>query len=328
MNPFDPSPAREALVDDVTVEVRHDRRLVTAPTADLAWFAELVAAAQARRPPPATIEAQALRRTVLEASSGPMARGLPEGVTPEPVDADGVPACWFRPPEAARTAPLLYLHGGGYVCGSVEAERGVAAALAQAFRAPVLALGYRQAPEHPFPAALEDAWRGFAWLARRGGGPITLAGASAGGTLAVATAVRAGREMPGVAHAVIATSAWFDLSMSGASWRTNRDKDVAPAELGAFFRRCYLGDPPDERGLVRLTEAELRLCPPLLVQVGADEIALDDAESTVSLARLAAVETQYEVYVGMPHNFIKFPRRIGDYAIERMALWEAELPRP
>ncbi|MDB6087248.1 MAG: Alpha/beta hydrolase fold-3 domain protein [Gammaproteobacteria bacterium] len=305
--------------------VHSDRTLITASEADRVWFEALVRTAQARAASQQLPDLVTLRRGAVDAANTPLSRPVPANVEVTAQDAGGVAAWWFRPEDRRRESPLLYFHGGGYVCGSVEAERGVAAALATAFNAPVLAVGYRQAPEHPFPAAIDDAWTSFSWLARTCRNPITLVGDSAGGNLAVVTAARAGREMPGSVRTAIATSAWFDVSMSTPSWTHHQEVDLAPRELGVFFRDCYLGSGHSGNLPRPPNEADFSGCAPLLIQAGGLEMGLDDSELLAAAAARAGVLVRYEIYQPMPHNFVKFARPTGDFAIARMAAWEKEL---
>jgi epsilon-lactone hydrolase len=304
------------------IVVQADRTLITASEADRLWFEALIRAARLRAATEPLPDLETLRRGAVATANSALSRPVPSNVEVSAQDAGGVAAWWFRPKAAQRKSPLVYFHGGGYVCGSVEAACGVAAALAVAFDAPVLAVGYRQAPEHRFPAALEDAWTSFSWLSRTCREPLTLVGDSAGGNLAVLTAARAGHEMPGSVRTAIATSAWFDVWMSTPSWTRHRELDLVPRELGVFFRDCYLG-PAHSSDLPRTSsEADFSACAPVLIQVGAVEMGCDDSELLAAAAQRAGVATCYEIYQAMPHNFVKFPRAISDFAISRMAAWD------
>jgi acetyl esterase/lipase len=241
------------------------------------------------------------------------------------VDANGVSACWFRSPLGTRKAPILYFHGGGFVCGSVQGARGVISALARAFGAPVLAVGYRQAPEHRFPAAIDDARASYAWLVDHSTESITIIGESAGGALAISTALHAARLGRRAVRGVIAVSAWFDLTMTGESWLSNRDKDLVTCEMGRVFRDCYLAGADPQAPEVSPLNEDLSDAPPLLIQVGSHELALDDAVALAAKARRAGVPVQLEVYSEMPHGFVKFSDPIGDVAITRMVEWESRI---
>src|SRR5579863_7959847 len=138
------------------------------------------------------------------------------------VSAGGVPAEWIVPPNAAADRVVLYLHGGGYVMGSINTHRAMIARIARAAQARALALDYRLAPEHPFPAAIDDATAAYRWLLAQGykPGKIVIAGDSAGGGLTLATLIAlrdAGTAMPAAA---VPISPWADLEGTGASMQT------------------------------------------------------------------------------------------------------------
>jgi epsilon-lactone hydrolase len=304
-----------------------DRIVIAPPQADRVWFEALVRGAQAKAAAsPKLPDVALLRRGAVEAASNiAVSRQVPSNVEVIAQDAGGVAAWWFRPKDTEREAPVLYFHGGGYVCGSVEAERGVAAALAVAFNAPVLAVGYRQAPEHRFPVAIEDAWTSFSWLVRTSQQQLTLVGDSAGGNLAVVTAARAGRELPGSVKTAIASSAWFDVWMSTPGWTRHPELDLVSRELGVFFRDCYLG-PGHSDGLPRpSSELDFSACAPLLIQIGAPELGFDDSRLLVAAARRAGVRLRFEIYESLPHNFVKFARPSSDFAIARMVAWDRQI---
>lgn len=299
-----------------------ERVIITGAAAELAQVQQLVVCARALPAYGATArDVAALRLGALAFAAGPLARPVSPDVTMEDIDAGGVPARWFRPVEPASGACVLYLPGGGYVCGGIEAGRGVAASLAQTLSLPVLALGYRQAPEHPFPAAVTDAVAGLAWLAGQGGGSIILAGDSAGATLAVVAALRTAR----LVAAVIAVCGWFDLAMPGASWRENRGRDLVDRELGLFFREAYLAGADMTDPSASPIHADLTGLPPLLVQMGGHEGGLSDAEAFAVRAAAAGVSVRLEVHAGLPHNFVKFNLTVADTAYRRMAEWLAGL---
>lgn len=304
------------------IEEYRDRIALTGNEQDRARFNEIVAQAKSLPIYAGVTGVARLRESVAQFADSPLARPPLADVAMTPIDANGVPAWWFRSPSAAREAPILYFHGGGFVCGSVQGARGVVSWLVRAFGAPVLAVGYRQGPEHAFPVAVEDARASYTWLVEHSTEPVTIIGESAGGALGLLTALHAARSGRRRARAVIAMSAWFDLGMTGASWLFNRDKDLVPYELGRFFRDAYLaGVDPQASGVSPLNE-DIADAPPLLIQVGSHELALDDAEALVAKARRAGVPVQFEVYSEMPHGFVKFANPIGDCAIMRMVEWE------
>ena len=157
---------------------------------------------------------------------------LPEDVRTEPVDANGVPAEWTSTPYADANRIVMFLHGGAYISGSIASHRHVMAELGRQAAARTLALDYRLAPEHPFPAALDDAIAGYRFLLSSGYQPerITLAGESAGGGLAIATLLSlrdAGVTLPG---SVWCSSPWVDLEMTGTTMATKSADDPLISE--------------------------------------------------------------------------------------------------
>lgn len=304
----------------------NDFVLLTGDEPDRARFREIVAQAMllpiyAGGP----LNVGHLRSGALGFADSPLARQLQADVTMTRIDANGVEAWWFCPSSATRAAPILFFHGGGFVCGSVHGARGVVSALATAFGAPVLAAGYRQSPEHTFPCAVEDARATYEWLEMISSAPITIIGESAGGALALGTALHAARSGRRRARAVIAFSAWFDLDMTGPSWSVNRGKDLVTPAMGRFFRDCYLDGADSRSADASPLNDDLAGAPPLLVQVGSHELAFNDAAALVAKARRAGVSVEFEVYNEMPHGFVKFANPIGDFAITRMVAWEAHV---
>ena len=312
----------------VQIEERSDCIEITGSEADRAAFRNIIT--QAKSMPiyaGGVPELSQLRQSAARFAESSLARPMLPDVDVADVRIADVAASWFRPRNGARAAPLLYLHGGGFVCGSVSGARGLISALAVAFGAPVFAVGYRQAPEHPFPAAIEDARKSYEWLRTSTQEPITLIGESAGASLAVGTALAVARNGDRRIRGVIGLSGWFDLSMSGASWHTNREADLVTFELGRFFRDCYLpGGDPRAIEVAQLSD-DLRGLPPLLIQVGSRELALDDACALATKARAAGTRVQCEMYTDVPHGFLKFTNPIGDLALRRMVEWEAAIER-
>jgi acetyl esterase/lipase len=199
---------------------------------------------------------------------------------------------------------VLYLHGGAYCLGSLDTYRGLAATVAGAAQARGLLVDYRLAPEHPFPAAVQDAQAAYAWLLDQGIGPqqVALAGDSAGGGLLLALLVSlrdAGRPLPA---AGVCLSPWTDLTLSGRSWTTNARRDLllSAVKLGQMGR-LYLGDADPRTPLASPMFADLAELPPLLIQVGGDEALLSDGEEVALRAKAAGVEVELEVWPGMFH---------------------------
>jgi acetyl esterase/lipase len=231
---------------------------------------------------------------------------LPDGVGYDPVQAAGMAAEWATPADAREDRVLLYLHGGGYVLGSIATHRGLAARIAQASRLRALLIDYRLAPEHPFPAAVEDATAAYAWLLEQGIPPekIAIGGDSAGGGLTFATLVAlrdAGQALPAAAFAL---SPWVDLEGLGESMHSKSDADpmIQKADLGRIGR-LYLGDADARTPLAAPLYADLTGLPPVYIQVGTAETLLDDATRIAERARLAGVAVEIEPFEDLVHVF-------------------------
>lgn len=218
------------------------------------------------------------------------------------VDAGGSPAEWTLAPRGRGQATILYLHGGSYALGSPRSHRHLAGAIGHAAGMAVLTPDYRRAPEHPFPAAVEDAVRTYRWLRETRAGPLAVVGDSAGGGLAIATmlALRAaGERLPGAA---VCLSPWVDLTCPlispGADARADPVLDHFDLEAMA---RGYLGavDPRDP--LASPVFGDLAGLPPLLIQVGTDEILLEDERRLMCAARDASVDVTLAEWTGMIH---------------------------
>jgi acetyl esterase/lipase len=233
----------------------------------------------------------------------------PEDVRFEPVVAGGVPAEWARAPGAVDDRALLYLHGGGYVVGSIRTHRQLVAGISRASGAAVLSLDYRLAPEHPCPAAIEDASAAFRWLLDQGLRPPRLAigGDSAGGGLTVAALVAlrdAGTPLPA---AGVCLSPWTDLSMSGASMKSKAAADPLVQSEGILrMATAYLGGRDARSPLASPLFADLQSLPPLLIQVGTAETLLDDSTRLAERARAAGVDVTLETWSDMIHVFQAF----------------------
>ena len=228
----------------------------------------------------------------------------PPEVKVERVSAPVAPAEWLRPPGAVAGRVVLYLHGGGYVIGSPRSHRHLAAAIAAAGQASALLLDYRLAPEHPYPAAVDDATAAYRWLLEQGVAPghVVIGGDSAGGGLTVATllALRDAR-LPLPAGGVC-ISPWVDLTFSGASYRTRAAVDPIVKRPGIDeMTRAYLGATAAQTPLASPLFADLRGLPPLLIHVGSDEVLLDDAVQLADRAKTAGVDATLEVWDRMIH---------------------------
>ena len=233
-------------------------------------------------------------------------RELPAWLTATPVDAGGVYGEWVDAPDVAHDRAVLALHSGGYTVGSCATERELAGRLSRAMGARALTIDYRLAPEHPFPAALDDALTAYRWLLRSGitPGGIAIAGTSAGGGLALATllALRdAGEPLP---VAAVLISPWADLTCTAESYETRAAADVVLSRPGLLeMAGYYLAGRDPRTPLASPRYADLHGLPPLLIDVGDDEILLDDAVGVAARARAADVEVALTVWPEMFHVF-------------------------
>jgi len=232
---------------------------------------------------------------------------LPDDVAVSEVTAGGVPAHWLAAPGAEAGRVLLFLHGGGFELGSLRSDGELAARLGRASGMRVLFPEYRLAPEHPFPAAIDDVLAAWRWL-RAGEGlsarSIAVAGDSAGGGLAVALLVAArdaGEELPAAA---VLMSPTVDLTGSGASMTERADQDPlsTPAMLRQFAAGYLAGADP-ATPLASPLFATLTGLPPLLIQVGTADLLLSDSERLADAAGRAGVDVSLHVGEGLPHVY-------------------------
>lgn len=253
----------------------------------------------------------------------------PGGVDYLEVDAGGVPALWAAPKRAAGDRVLLCLHGGGYIGGSMYTHRKMFAHLAKAAGVRALIPHYRRTPEHRHPAPVDDTTAAYGWLLDQGieAGHVAFAGDSAGGGLTLTTVLRArerGRPDPA---ALLPISPWTDLTLSGRSIVTNRATDLlfgghTPMDVDGLVR-LFLGDGDRTDPLASPLYADLTGFPPMYVQVGGDEMLLDDATALAERARAAGVEVRLDVFDRQQHTFQMAAGRDpeADEAIRRMAAW-------
>ncbi|HZS05410.1 MAG TPA: alpha/beta hydrolase [Blastocatellia bacterium] len=229
---------------------------------------------------------------------------VPDGVSVEKTEAGGVSGEWLRAPEARADAVILYVHGGGYMIGSTTSHRHMNAALSQAAGVSVLALDYRLGPENPFPAAVDDAVSAYQWLLRQDIAPgrIAIAGDSAGGGLTVATLVALGERGLPLPASGVCISPWVDLTMTAASYTTKAAADPIVTREGVMrMAQAYLNDQDARTPLASPLFASLGGLPPLLIQVGTDEVLLDDSLGLEKRAKEAGVAVTLEVWDEMIH---------------------------
>ena len=220
------------------------------------------------------------------------------------VNAGGVTAEWVAADGASDSRVVLYFHGGGYIIGSPRTHRPMMAHLSRDSAARVLSLDYRLAPEHPFPAPVEDAVASYRWLLQEGFDPsrIALGGDSAGGGLTVAALVQIRYLGLPVPAAGVCVSPWVDMEGLGESMETRAEADpMVGRENLMVSAKTYLGGADPRAPLAAPLYADLRGLPPLLIQVGDAEVLLDDSTRLAGIAREAGVKVQMDVWDDMIH---------------------------
>ena len=240
---------------------------------------------------------------------------VPAGVAVSPAQLGGLPGEWLRPQGASAASVVLYLHGGAYITGSCHTHRGLAGHLARAADRDCFLLDYRLAPEHPFPAAVDDALAAYLALkAEQPDRPVALAGDSAGGGLALALALRlrdAGHSAPA---AMALLSPWTDLALSLPT-------HVSKAAVDPFFpntntlsaaAQMYAADTALTHPLVSPHYAPLHGLPPTLIHVGEREALLDDALALAAKMRAAGTPVQLQEFAGMWHVWQIFAGRFAE----------------
>ena len=239
------------------------------------------------------------------------ANPVPDGTQVEAVSANGVPAEWINAPGSSRDRAIYFIHGGGYYRGTVASSRSPAAEMSAACGAQCLSIDYRLAPEHPFPAAIDDVYSGYQWLLEQGFSPqqVVVSGISAGGGLTGALLLKLkqlGEPMPAGA---VPLSPWMDLTQSGRSYLTQAEAD--PSINKAYLDRMaayYLAghDPKDE--LASPMFGDLAGLPPLLIQVGSAETLLDDSVEFGREAGAAEVDVTVEIWAELIHGWHGSPQ--------------------
>jgi acetyl esterase/lipase len=264
-----------------------------------------------------------------------------EDVQSERVDAGGVPAEWITVPESSAEATVYWLHGGGYVIGSISTHRDLVSRIARAAGARALAPEYRLAPEHPFPAAVDDAVAAYRWLLKQGIDParLIIGGDSAGGGLAVAallSLIHGGDPLPAAA---VLISPWLDLEGAGESMTSRADLDPMIQRDGLLkMAAMYHGETDARHPLVSPVHADLAGLPPMLVQVGDWETLLDDSRRLAERAQAAGVDVTLEVWDEMIHVWHFFAatapesrraiERVGRYIRERVTAAREAAQKP
>jgi acetyl esterase/lipase len=234
---------------------------------------------------------------------------MPKGILSTPIVANGVSARWIEP-RSPENRIIIYLHGGGFVLGSVDSHKEWIARLADATKSRCLAVEYRLAPEHPFPAGLEDTLKVYEWVLRENPttSEIYFAGDSAGGGLAVAALISLRDKNEPLPKAAFCFSPWFDLSLTGESIRGNAEKDPILRETDLkLFAKYYAGDQVLSQPLLSPLNANLERLPPIILHVGSDEILLSDSVRFANKAQKSGVNVILQVWKKQFHGYQMVP---------------------
>jgi monoterpene epsilon-lactone hydrolase len=254
------------------------------------------------------------------------------GCTTERLNFDGVPAERIAHPGVTAGKTLLYFHGGGYALGGINSHRHLVSRLAVASGLTAVHIDYRLAPEHPYPAALEDALKAYQHILR-GNSPenLIVGGESAGGNLAVALMLKLRDQRLPLPRAAYLLSPWLDMTQTSEAYQKVASRDpMITIDVIRPMAAAFLGKQSDTpmTSPVRADPADL---PPMLIQVGTDEVLLSDSTTFAKNAAIAGVEVRLHVWPEMPHAWPLFHPliRAGLSAIEEAGAWmRAKLSAP
>lgn len=239
-----------------------------------------------------------------------------------PVDVDGIPGQWFVPEGAQTDRAVIYFHGGGYSVGSVRSHRDLVSRVAHGVGCPVLAVDYRLAPEHPFPAQIDDALVTLRWVEKQGipRRRIALSGESAGGGLTLSTLLELrdrGEPMPAAA---VLISPWVDLEARSRSFRENRRYDFVTRRAMLAYTKRFVRKHELRHPKAAPIHAELHGLPPVLVQVGEVETLRDEGIELARKIERSGGQVELEVWTDMIHAFHVFAPLLPEarQAIDRL----------
>ncbi|MCP4138893.1 MAG: alpha/beta hydrolase [Chloroflexi bacterium] len=236
--------------------------------------------------------------------SAKLMQKTPKDISVEPFSINALRAEWLSHKNVDTEKVILYLHGGGYVSGKLEIYHLLCGSISEKSRARILLPEYRLAPEDPFPAALEDALSVYAWLLENNisAENIIIAGDSAGGGLSLAMTLALRDEGRSLPAGIICLSPWTDLTLSGESHQTNAKKSVILHPEGlALWAESYLAHADPRTPHISPAFADFTNFPPILIQVGSEEVFLDDARMVAKKAKSAGVDVTLSVYEKMWH---------------------------
>lgn len=258
---------------------------------------------------------------------------LPNDVKIETVDINGMNAIWISVPISNPDNIILYLHGGGYMEGSLTSHQDLVMRISRAAKARVLLVDYRLAPEDPYPAAVEDAVKSYKWLIENqkiDPKKIVIAGDSAGGGLTLVTLIKLRDDNISLPAAGVCLSPWTDLALTGDSYHQNARSDPFLKYYDiAFMAYLYVGDNDPKNPYISPLYADLHGLPPILIHVGTNELIEDDSISFAEKAKKAGTDVKLEIFDDMIHVFQAFSGwapegqdaidKIGEYIQEKLS---------
>ena len=230
---------------------------------------------------------------------------LPKDVEIVPAGIDGIYAEWLLPASRNKDKVILYFHGGGYVCGSCQSHRAITAKFVKGSQVAALLFNYRLAPEHPYPAAVEDSLQVYRWLLEQGTKPsnIVFTGDSGGGGLCLGTLLAIRDQGMPLSAAAVAYSPVTDLKCAGESHDTKAKICLAPEGMDRAVAKHYAGDTGYEIPYASPLYADLHGLPPLLIYAGEDEILRDDSVQFAAKAKAAGVDVTLRIGEGLFHCY-------------------------
>jgi len=289
--------------------------------ADAPVIAQIRSATSAQKGAPWRIEARKFYDALLEGVSPR------DDVTFESDTVGGVAGVWVRPASSRSDEAILHVHGGWFVSGSATAYRHLVGHIAARAGASAFVPDYRLAPEHPFPAAVDDVLATYRGMDDSGIRRIAVTGDSAGGNLALVLASSvAAKAVPAKATlvAVAAFSPVTDLTLSGATYETRADADpYFTKQQVAALVQSYLGNADPNDPLASPLQGRFSGLPPIRIHVGNDEVLLDDSRRYVERAVAGGVDARLDVWTGMPHGFVAIigPIRASAQALDAVGLF-------